>query len=314
MFIVTPSFNAASTIVRTIISVVTQAGDFELNYHIQDGGSTDGTLAILRRWKSKLDAGECPIQCKRIHFTFESKPDGGMYDAIVRGFDKFTIPRHAFMTWINADDLLMPGALALVHQVASGFNEEQVSWLGGAACVIKNDMTIMQVERPTPTSVIKDGMCDGKHWHFVQQEGIFFRNWLWKTIEPAAAISALKLAGDWNLWRLFAQHAEFTQVQWPLGAFRLREGQLSQANGAAYLAEIDGITPPPSRLAALKAMGDTGGARRRMLKARYPSGQLYVAEKSADGQTHFYYQKLFGKWPTRPLDDKGGGANRGRSV
>jgi hypothetical protein len=54
MFIVTPSFNGASTIERTIISVVTQAGDFELNYHIEDGGSIDLTLAISKLWKISL--------------------------------------------------------------------------------------------------------------------------------------------------------------------------------------------------------------------------------------------------------------------
>lgn len=306
MFIVTPSFNAASTIERTIISVVTQAGDFELSYHIQDGGSTDATLAILNRWKSRLDAGEYPIQCKSIKFSFESKPDNGMYDAIVRGFDKFTIPRQAFMTWINADDLLMPGALALVHQVASSFTEEQVSWLAGAACVIKNNMSIMQVERPTPTCAIWEGMCDGKHWHFVQQEGVFFRNWLWRTVDSGTVLSKYKLSGDWNLWRLFAKHAEFIQVPWPLGGFCLREGQLSQVNAKAYMDELDATVSPQSRLNALKALGDSGGAKRRILRARYPSGDLMVVEKSADGQTHFYYQKNFEKWPSRPLDDKGG--------
>lgn len=306
VYVVTPSFNAATTIERTISSVVSQAGDFELNYRVQDGGSTDGTLAILDRWKRLLEGGAYPIQCRRINFGFESRSDNGMYDAIVHGFDEFTISRHAFMTWINADDLLMPGALALVHGVASSFKEEQVSWFGGTACVIKNDMTIIQVERPTPTCAIREGMCDGRHWHFVQQEGIFFRNWLWMAVDPVASVGKLKLAGDWNLWRQFAHHEEFVQVQWPLGAFRLREGQLSQVNGAAYLAEIDKIVSPSSRMAALQAMGDTGGSRRRLLKVRYPSGQLYVVEKSADGQTDFYYQKLFGNWPSRPLDDKGG--------
>jgi hypothetical protein len=301
IYIVTPSFNAATTIEQTILSVVTQAGGFVIHFHLQDGGSTDGTLKILQRWKEYLDSGIFPLQCVGIHFSFASEPDNGMYDALVKGFSKFSIPASAFMTWINADDVLMPGALALVNAVSESFSNEQVSWLSGVATIIKNDKIIMQVERPTPTRAIRDGLCDGKHWHFVQQEGVFFRKWLWDAANPESALKKYKLAGDWNLWRLFAQHAEFIQVSWPLGAFRLREGQLSQANGPAYMAEIESTVTSQSRQDSLRTLGDSGGA---------PSGDLSVVEKSADGQTHFYYQKNFGRWPAHPLDDKTGQAER----
>lgn len=310
IYIVTPCFNARATIERTILSVVTQAGGFDIRFHVQDGGSTDGTLKILQCWKAYLDDSNFPFKYNNIHFSFESETDEGMYDALVKGFEKLSIPSSAFMTWINADDVLMPGALALVSTVAASFNNEQVSWLSGAASVIKNDMTIMQVERPTPTRVIRDGMCDGKHWHFVQQEGVFFRNWLWAAVDPASALKKYKLAGDWNLWRLFAHYAEFVQVPWPLGAFRLREGQLSQVNAPAYMAEIEATVASQSRLDALKSLGDSGGAVRRIIKVHYPSGALSVVEKSADGQTHFHYHKNFGHWPARPLDDKGGQVER----
>jgi glycosyltransferase involved in cell wall biosynthesis/ubiquinone/menaquinone biosynthesis C-methylase UbiE len=310
VYIVTPSFNAAATIERTILSVVTQAGEFDIRYHVQDGGSNDGTLQILERWKDALGKKEFPIQCDSIQFSFDSSPDGGMYDALVKGFATIAIPASSFVAWINADDILMPGSFALVSKVATDFTSEQVSWLGGAVAVIRDDAPIVQYERPIPTRVIRDGMCDGKHWPFIQQEGVFFRHWLWKAVEPVSALKKYKLAGDWNLWRLFAHHAEFVQVPWPLGAFRLREGQLSQANGAAYMAEVEATVKSQSRLDALKYLGDSGGAVRRILKAHYPSGNLFVVEKSADDQAHFHYHKNFGRWPARPVDDKGGQGGR----
>jgi len=47
VYVVTPCMNAAETIDRTIMSVVSQAGDVKIRFHVQDGGSTDGTQALL---------------------------------------------------------------------------------------------------------------------------------------------------------------------------------------------------------------------------------------------------------------------------
>ena len=54
VYVVTPSFNAAAPIDRTIASVLSQAGDFRIRYHVQDGGSTDGTLERIAVWNARL--------------------------------------------------------------------------------------------------------------------------------------------------------------------------------------------------------------------------------------------------------------------
>ena len=82
IFIVTPCFNASQTIDRTIASVLMQAGDFELCYHVQDGGSTDGTIDLLKVWEQRIVSGLFPCLCKGIRFSYASAPDAGMYDAI----------------------------------------------------------------------------------------------------------------------------------------------------------------------------------------------------------------------------------------
>ena len=56
--IVTPSFNQVDFIGETIESVLTQRGDFEIEYFIFDGGSSDGTLGILKKYDKKIKAGE----------------------------------------------------------------------------------------------------------------------------------------------------------------------------------------------------------------------------------------------------------------
>ena len=58
--IVTPTLNSEDFLDETIALVVTQAGDFSIRYHIQDGGSKDGTLAIVEAWQARLTSGALP--------------------------------------------------------------------------------------------------------------------------------------------------------------------------------------------------------------------------------------------------------------
>jgi glycosyltransferase involved in cell wall biosynthesis len=63
--IVTPSLNAARFIDETIFSVLSQAGLFRIRYHVQDGGSADGTLEKLARWRRLVEAGHLLLRAKK---------------------------------------------------------------------------------------------------------------------------------------------------------------------------------------------------------------------------------------------------------
>ena len=76
--IVTPVFNSARYLEATIQSVISQ-GYPNLQYVIADGGSTDGTLEIIRKYEPHLH-------------TWFSEPDRGMYDALNKGFARTTHP------------------------------------------------------------------------------------------------------------------------------------------------------------------------------------------------------------------------------
>lgn len=96
--LVTVTYNAAATLERTLRSVLRQSPPHEVEYWIVDGGSTDGTLAIVKRHEARL-AG------------WTSEPDRGIYDAMNKGIARAT---GDWVGIVNADDWLAPNALEVV--------------------------------------------------------------------------------------------------------------------------------------------------------------------------------------------------------
>jgi glycosyltransferase involved in cell wall biosynthesis len=115
--IVTPIRDGREFIDETILSVVSQAGPFTIRYHVQDGGSTDGTTNRLEQWKKWLD-NDFPVGCNGVKFSFSSLPDAGLYDAVNKGF--LHCGRANYMSWINSDDRYEPGAFISVAEWPCG--------------------------------------------------------------------------------------------------------------------------------------------------------------------------------------------------
>lgn len=280
IFIVTPCFNASQTIDRTIASVLMQAGDFELCYHVQDGGSTDGTIDLLKVWEQRIVSGLFPCLCKGIRFSYASAPDAGMYDAIAKGFDTLLIGQKDWMAWINADDIFAPGAFELLRHVDTlSENGKEIRWVTGAAATTLSNLQTSAYERFLVREVIAAGLADGTHWDFVQQEGTFFRRSMWDAANPAVNFTNLRYAGDWNLWRLFAQQEEIYQSKYPLGFFNKREGQLSQVGRANYERESEQIVSLGERGIAFDALNKKG-LRARYLAPNWKDGKIIIEWKS----------------------------------
>jgi glycosyltransferase involved in cell wall biosynthesis len=109
--IVTPSFNQAKYLEETICSVLDQ-GYPNLEYIICDGGSTDGSVDIIRKYKGKL-AWWC------------SERDRGQSHAINKGFERATGDLYAY---INSDDYYLPGAFDRVAQAYQDGGKFIVGW------------------------------------------------------------------------------------------------------------------------------------------------------------------------------------------
>lgn len=240
IYIVTPCLNIASTIEETIKSVVFQTtDDFLLHYHIQDGGSTDGTLEVLDKWRTIIkDNSFFHPNCK---FSFSSEKDASLYEAINRAFMQWQMEDTAFIGWINGDDILWPGTLGALGALTSQLPE--VEWVTGYRTDIDANSRVIFTDLGQmifPRELISNGLIDSYHNKCIQQESTFWHASLWKKVDGLS--SFLKYCGDWDLWRRFSKHATLYQAQRQFGAFRHRNQQKS-GNLKDYQTEIDLIVP-----------------------------------------------------------------------
>src|SRR5476649_2601519 len=125
-YVIVPTFNSAGVLDQCLASLLAlQRGRFELHVHIQDGGSSDDTLAIASNWRSRTQ-----------HLlTINSQPDNGLYDALVKA--TIALDDDCIMTWLGSDDVLMPGAIATVASIFA--QSLGVAWLTGLPLVGSED-------------------------------------------------------------------------------------------------------------------------------------------------------------------------------
>ncbi|NIN63171.1 MAG: glycosyltransferase [Anaerolineae bacterium] len=109
--IVTPSYNQAQHIGETMESVLSQQGDFAIEYFVIDGGSRDGSVEIIREHAGQVASGDWPTRCAEVSMAWVSEPDRGQSDAINKGLRRGT---GDIVSYVNSDDLYCQGAFQIV--------------------------------------------------------------------------------------------------------------------------------------------------------------------------------------------------------
>ena len=194
--IITPSFNQAKYIERTINSVLSQ--DYkDIEYIVIDGGSTDDTLEIIEKYADKLS-------------YWVSEKDFGQTDAINKGFSK---AKGDIIAWINSDDTYMPGAVAQAVAYLEA-NPEVGLVYGDANFIDENDNVIGKFPaRQTDYKRLRQGYVH------VTQQAAFFRKDVWDKVGPLDP--SFYFAMDYDLWVRIAAIAPVVYLPRLWANFRL---------------------------------------------------------------------------------------------
>jgi glycosyltransferase involved in cell wall biosynthesis len=203
--LVTPSFNQGKFLWRAIQSVLKQHYPL-LEYVVEDGGSTDDSVAILREFTAALTA-------------WQSSADSGQAEALNRGFRRTS---GEVMAYLNSDDMLLPGALSYVGRYFAEHPDVDVVY-GHRLVVDESDAEVGRwVLPPHSNSVFL--------WNnYVPQETLFWRRRIWEAA-GGAFDESLHYALDWDLLLRFqSAGAQFVRLPRFLGAFRVHASQKSSA-------------------------------------------------------------------------------------
>jgi glycosyltransferase involved in cell wall biosynthesis len=158
--ITTPSFNQVEFLQRTIESVLAQT-DIDLEYFVFDGGSTDGSVEILKHYDDRLT-------------YWESVPDRGQSHAINKGFARST---GDVLAWLCSDDIYLPGTLAHVAKIFAVHPEVDVIY-GGTGYIDQDDYLF---RRKTPPHFSKHRLLKRD---YIFQPSTFWRREVYEEIGP----------------------------------------------------------------------------------------------------------------------------------
>ena len=194
--IVTPSFNQARFLEGTLHSVLAQ--DYApIEYIVVDGGSSDGSVEIIRQYADRLA-------------WWVSEPDRGQTEAINKGFAHAT---GEILAWLNSDDTYEPGALAAAVDFLQA--HPQVGLVYGDANFIDAEGDIIGKFNAQQTSLrrLQRGGV------YIPQQAAFWRSDLWRQVGPLDP--AFYFAMDYDLWLRLARVAEIRYIPQLWANFRL---------------------------------------------------------------------------------------------
>lgn len=213
--IVTPSFNQARFIEATIRSVLLQ-GYPALEYFVIDGGSTDGSVDVIRRYAPWLSG-------------WVSERDAGQGDAINKGLARAT---GSIVGWLNSDDRLLPGALFGVAR-AERENPTAVAWVG---CCRSVDVGGRLVYPQVPRGLTRDALADWGRAGQISQPACFFSRDAGR--EVGFLDTRLHYALDVDLWLKLAAAGPLAAVDESWAEETLHADAKTSAQRGRSLAEL----------------------------------------------------------------------------
>ncbi len=245
--IITPSMNQAAFLEETLRSVLAQDYE-ELEYLVVDGGSTDGSLDIIRRYADRLA-------------WWVSEKDQGQAEAINKGFKR---ARGEIVAWLNSDDGYLPGTISAAVRA---FKEHP------AAVMVYGNMNAVDHQGRKINTLayrqlsLQDLLC----FQIIGQPAVFVRAAAFKAAEGLD--TRLHLLLDHQLWIKVAKQGEMVHVSDTWAAARYHSGAKNRARATEFGREafwiLDWAKNEPALAEALAPVARRARASAHRVDARY---------------------------------------------
>jgi glycosyltransferase involved in cell wall biosynthesis len=270
--IVTPSYNQVDFLEATIRSVLKQ--DYpNVEYGVVDGGSTDASLEIIKRYEDQID-------------WWVSEPDQGQADAINKGMSRV---QGDIVAWINSDDLYMPGA---IDKAVKAFRKNDPSLVFGDA------ITIDALGRPIKYLEFGDsGFSELIRFQMICQPAVFVKKTVWDEVGGLDRTYQYML--DYHLWLRIAEKHDMEHIAHPLAASRYHQEAKNFANAAEFSDEIFRVerwmreNPQVATYYRENKRQITGGA--------YNLSARYLLDGGLPKKAFSHYRKALQSWPSRTI-------------
>jgi glycosyltransferase involved in cell wall biosynthesis len=267
--VVTPSFNQAAYLEQTIRSVLQQ--DYPaLEYLLVDGGSTDGSLDIIRKYAHRFA-------------WWVSEKDSGQAEAINKGFSH---ARGEILAWLNSDDYYLPGAVSAA--VATFAAHPQAVLVYGNMLAVNARGEIINHLRYRQLR-LEDLLA----FEIIGQPAVFIRR---SAFEKAGGLDAtFHFLLDHLLWIKIAQQGEIVHVEQTWAAARYHQMAKNIARPLEFVQEVERIAAwiesQPSLSAALTSH------RKRILAGKHCLSAFYLVEGGEARRALWHYRQAFWAHP-----------------
>jgi glycosyltransferase involved in cell wall biosynthesis len=271
--IITPSYNQADFLEATILSVLKQ--DYpHLEYGVVDGGSTDASLEIIKRYADQID-------------WWVSESDRGQGDAINKGMKR---AKGDIVAWLNSDDVYLPDAIFKAVEV---FQNHDPGLVYGDAITID--------PRGVPLNFLRFGdwdLTDLLRFRVICQPAVFMKRQVWEAV--GGLDTAFHCMLDHHLWIRVAEQYNIHHMPDTLAASRYHPQAKNVAIAEEFSKEIYRVIEWVRNHPTLRDRFQKD--QRRILGGAYRLSARYLLDGDLPKQAFIDYVRALWKWPSYGLE------------